>query len=161
MRNRLLAVGAAAMLALVLTAPAAATTTRIPFHILSSAVIGFEDATVTFVGNSMHANGMVLVMEQDADVDMLDGVLTVRVNYLFAGKLGDNLWGTETLESSLYPGEGFNCTLHGGWDADGRHVYDHCFGYGEHLGGWQFASHTVSQLDVNVAFTGDVWNPGQ
>jgi hypothetical protein len=92
--------------------------------------------------------------------DLLDGVMTVTTDYTFGGGNGNSMQGTEELVSSVYAGEGFRCSMHGGWDKAGvRHVYDHCFGYGTHLAGWQYETHVVNDGSGDV-LTGVVYQPG-
>lgn len=161
MRRAIVGFVSASLLLLALAGSAAAVA-RTPFHVTFSEVVGFTPPMEWGSGAAYHATGMELDIYQETDVPELNGVLEIHVNYVFAGPAGDNAWGWETLASSTYPGEGFTCTLHGQWLRDGtRHMYDHCFGYGDHLTGWRFATEAVAIDNVDIAFSGEVWTVGR
>lgn len=149
----------AVALVLAMSATAQAGTTRIPFS-GTAVLVGIPDGGVmTFEGNSVHVSGMVLVNEQHFGNPMTDGTITVTVSYVFGGPLsqGNAMWGTEVIEPTAYPGEGFTCTMSGGWDKEFvMQANDRCMGYGPHLAGWQYRSHITAESQI----TGYLMAPG-
>lgn len=156
---KVLARTGALVIALVLVAPGAvqAGTTRIPFSAETSLIDMPSEGVWSFAGPTTHVEGMVLVYDQVASNPMIDGTITVTVDIVFAEAYGDAMHGTELLQPTAYPGEGWTCSMSGGWDKDAvMQADDRCVGFGEHLAGWQYRSHITAETSV----TGYIFYPG-
>ena len=152
------AIGIVLVLTMIGTAQGA--TTRIPFTAVST-LIGVPSGGVEKdAGNTWHVRGMVLVYSQISSEPMIEGTMTVTVDFVFGGPKGQGnaMHGVEVLQPSAYPGEWFSCTFNGGWDKDGvMQADDRCIGFGDHLAGWQFRSHISAESGVS----GILFRPGE
>jgi hypothetical protein len=136
-------------LVLAMSATALAATTRIPFSSTTTLIDVPDPGVERFEGNTWHVDKMVLVYDQVSDNPMVAGPVTVTVSFVFGGGQGNAMWGTELIEPTAYPGEGFTCTMSGGWDRNGvMQANDRCTGFGTHLAGWQYRSHITAETQV-------------
>ncbi len=104
-----------------------------------------------------YVRGMVLVYAETTGNAMLDGSLTVTVDYNLNGATGNGvMWGKETLAPTAYPGEGYTCSMVGGWVAGVMTAVDHCQGFGKHLRGWQI----ITLIQRESTLTGILFKPG-